>query len=141
MFSRRSGTTKLRVVAVALIPTHTGVIALARSAFARNPSASLAQQIVAAATSFPSATATRPTYSAPIPIAAETIVINPHEVVNKTIVSGMKDVIVTLCLSKLIVVLEKILLTCCCCRWEYLRQLASHNPWARRGRCHGGRQQ
>mmetsp|Transcript_4070 Transcript_4070/g.8872 ORF Transcript_4070/g.8872 Transcript_4070/m.8872 type:complete len:236 (-) Transcript_4070:141-848(-) len=71
VFSNSKGTRRLSVVAVALTPTHSGVIALARSALARKPSASLAQQMVAAATSFPSATATRPTYSAPIPMAAE----------------------------------------------------------------------
>ena len=71
--SNTNGTNNENVVAVADTPTHNGVIALARSAFAKNPSASLAQHIVAAATSFPSATATRPTYSAPIPIAAETL--------------------------------------------------------------------
>mmetsp|Transcript_16073 Transcript_16073/g.34833 ORF Transcript_16073/g.34833 Transcript_16073/m.34833 type:complete len:321 (+) Transcript_16073:1028-1990(+) len=68
---RRTGTSRLRVVAVALTPTQSGMIALARSELAKKPSASLAQQMVAAATSFPSATATRPTYSAPIPMAAE----------------------------------------------------------------------
>ena len=72
ILSKITGTKSENVVADADTPTHTGVIALARSAFAKNPSASLAQPIVAAATSLPSATATRPTYSAPIPIAAET---------------------------------------------------------------------
>jgi hypothetical protein len=70
--SNTNGTNNENVVAVADTPTHNGVIAFARSALAKNPSASLAQHIVAAATSLPSATATRPTYSAPIPIAAET---------------------------------------------------------------------
>mmetsp|Transcript_21569 Transcript_21569/g.38607 ORF Transcript_21569/g.38607 Transcript_21569/m.38607 type:complete len:115 (+) Transcript_21569:979-1323(+) len=68
---RRTGTNKEKVVAVAPTPTQSGVIALARSALAKKPSASEAQPMVEAATSFPSATATRPTYSAPIPRAAE----------------------------------------------------------------------
>ena len=72
MFSSNTGTSSEKVVAVAPIPTHNGVIAFARSAFARSPSASAAQQIDAAAISLASATETLPTYSAPIPIAAET---------------------------------------------------------------------
>ena len=67
-----TGAKRAKVTAVAPMPTQRGVTALTRSAFARRPSASAAHWIVAAATSLPSATATRPVYSAPIPIAAET---------------------------------------------------------------------
>lgn len=70
--SIKTGATNDNVAAVALIPTQRGETALARSALARRPSASAAHWRVAAATSFPSATATFPVYSAPIPIAADT---------------------------------------------------------------------
>lgn len=51
-------------------------MALTRSALASRPSASAAHWIVAAAISFPSATATFPVYSAPIPMAAETLMMD-----------------------------------------------------------------
>ena len=72
--SRTTGATSDNVAAVALIPTQSGVTAFTRSAFARSASASAAHWSVDAATSFPSATATLPVYSAPIPMAADTVV-------------------------------------------------------------------
>ncbi len=69
--SINTGATREEVAARAPIPTQRGVTALTLSALANSPSASAAHWRVLAATSLPSATATRPVYSAPIPIAAE----------------------------------------------------------------------
>mmetsp|Transcript_62605 Transcript_62605/g.70851 ORF Transcript_62605/g.70851 Transcript_62605/m.70851 type:complete len:348 (+) Transcript_62605:662-1705(+) len=102
VFSIKIGTKVAKMVAVADTPTHKGVIAFARSALARKPSASDAQQMVAAATSLPSATATRPTYSAPIPIAAEKAAAVGGKTSNNfpCMIQGDDDAAVTLALNK-----------------------------------------
>jgi hypothetical protein len=69
--SIKTGATNDDVADSAPIPTHTGVTAFTRSALASNPSDSAAHCRELAATSLPSATATLPVYSAPIPMAAE----------------------------------------------------------------------
>ena len=74
-FAKSSASTRLGISSenkekVAASPTHSGLIALTLSAFAKNTSASAAHCIVLAAISFPSATATRPMYSDPMVIDA-----------------------------------------------------------------------